>query len=140
MAFDAMSGEPIEIDPALNALATRVLDAAFAVHRALGPGHLESVYELAMCAELAAQSIPYVRQVEHEIVYRGQVVGTYRTDLLIADRLIVELKAVDQLAEIHRAQLIAYLRATGITLGYLINFNVALLKDGIRRIVLTRRR
>ena len=104
----------------------------------LGPGFLESVYEEALCAELRLRGIPFVRQLVVPIRYKGQVVGEGRLDLLIDSLLVVELKAVEALAQIHAVQLLSYLKATGHTLGLLINFNVPILKHGIKRIVLTK--
>ena len=107
------------------------------MHRVLGPGFLESVYEEAMCIELTARGIPFARQVPIVLRYKGRVVGEYRLDLLVGDRLIVELKAVDVLAPIHGVQLRSYLRVAKRTLGLLLNFNVPLLPQGIRRLIQT---
>ena len=121
----------------LDALARRVIGAAIEVHRALGPGYLESVYEEDLALELEAQRIDCDRQAPVRIDYKGQVVGEARLDLLVAGRLIVELKAVDALLPIHQAQVLSYLKATQRQLGLLINFNVRVLRDGVKRIVLT---
>lgn len=121
----------------LDRLAHAVIGAAIEVHRVLGPGFLESVYEEALCVELKLSGIPYERQAVVAVDYKGHAVGESRLDLLIGGALIVELKAVDALAPIHSAQLISYLKATGRPLGLLINFNVPTLKEGIRRIVLS---
>jgi GxxExxY protein len=107
------------------------------VHRQLGPGFLEAVYEEALAIELSLRDIPFSRQKSVTIHYKTRVAGERRLDLLVADSLIVELKAVNTLAPIHTAQVVAYLKATGIHLGLLINFNSVFLKDGIRRIVLS---
>jgi GxxExxY protein len=125
-----------EIDRELDKLAHAVIGAAIAVHRALGPGFLEGMYEEALCIELDARSIPYARQVSVVAMYRGKPIGTGKLDLLVGDRLILELKAVDALAAVHEAQALAYLRMTGKRLALLINFNVPVLKEGIRRIAL----
>jgi len=114
-----------------------VLGAAVEVHRRLGPGFLEGVYEEALCVELRSRRIPFVRQAVITVDYKGHRVGDARLDLLVADRLVVELKAVESLAQIHVAQLLSYLRATRLPLGLLINFNVAVLLRGVRRVVLT---
>ncbi|MCA8918354.1 MAG: GxxExxY protein [Planctomycetes bacterium] len=127
----------MEPDAELDALARSVVDAAFQVHKALGPGYLESVYEAALCVELRNRQVPFRSQVSFGIEYSGERVGEGRLDLLVGERLIVELKAVESLAPIHQAQVISYLKATGHTLALLINFNVPLLKQGIRRIVLS---
>lgn len=112
-----------------------VIGAAIEVHRILGPGHPESAYEKAMCVELDLRRIPITKQVTYDLMFKGQVVGEGRIDLLIASELIVELKACDALAPVHAAQLLSYLKATGKKLGLLINFNVTVLRDGIKRII-----
>ena len=119
----------------IEGLASRVIGAAIEVHRALGPGHLEAVYHEAMVIELTLRRIPFVREKPIEVVYRRRRVGEGRVDLLVADRVIVELKAVEALAPVHTAQVISYLKATGLRLGLLMNFNVPVLKDGLRRII-----
>jgi len=125
----------VEPSPELDRLAHQVIGAAIEVHRVLGPGFLESVYEEALCVELELHGIPFARQVPAVLNYKGRKVADSRLDLMVAGSLIVELKAVDAIAPIHSAQLISYLKATGQTLGLLINFNVAVLKDGIKRVV-----
>ncbi len=119
----------------LDQLAHRVIGAAIEVHRNLGPGYLETVYEKALCLELADQQIPYVCQAPVEVLYKGQTVGQGFIDLQVDGKLIVELKAVDRLAPIHQAQVLSYLKATRCKLGLLINFNVRVLKEGIQRII-----
>ena len=121
--------EPIE------RVGKQVLDAAFRVHRELGPGFLEKFYEEALCIELAAQGIPFVRQKSIEVYYRGHLLGRQRLDIIVDEKVIVEVKAVEKLLPVHEAQLISYLQATGLRLGFLINFQVHLLKHGLRRIV-----
>ena len=121
----------------LDALARDTIGAAIEVHRALGPGYLESVYKEALAVELSLRGIPFVRQPEIAVRYKQQEVGKGRLDFMIDRRLIVELKAVDALNDIHRAQVISYLRTTGLNLGLLINFNVHILKQGIKRVVLS---
>ncbi|MBV6436377.1 MAG: hypothetical protein AELANPGJ_01636 [Anaerolineae bacterium] len=120
----------------VNRLSHRVIGAAIEVHRHLGPGYLESVYEEALAVELAERAIPFSRQHIITVNYKGAAVGESRLDFLIDHRLIVELKAVDDFHPIHTAQVISYLRATRLTLGLLINFNVTTLKTGIRRVIL----
>jgi GxxExxY protein len=126
-----------EPEPQIDRLAHQVIGAAIEVHRQLGPGLLESVYEEAMSIELTLRGIAFTRQPEVAIDYKGKPVGQGRLDFLIAGCLVVELKAVEMLAPIHSAQLISYLRITKRNLGLLINFNVPLLKEGIRRVVLS---
>ncbi len=121
----------------LDKLAHAVIGAAIEVHRLLGPGFLESVYEDALCVELRLRDIPFIRQPIIAVNYKGQVVGEGRLDLLVGDSLIIELKAVDALAQIHVAQVMSYLKATGTHLGLLINFNVPMRKHSIKRVVLT---
>jgi GxxExxY protein len=121
----------------LDGLARRVIGAAIEVHRVLGPGYLESVYEGALAVELEHLGIECERQATISVLYRGKPVGVARLDLLVAGRLVIELKAVDAILPIHQAQLVSYLRATGNPLGLLINFNTRVLRDGIKRIILT---
>ena len=121
--------EPIE------RIGKQVLDAAFEVHRQMGPGFLEKFYEEALCIELAARGVPFVRQKPVAVYYRKRLLGKHRLDLLVADQVIVEVKSVDEFTPLFEAQVISYLQATGLRLGYLINFNTHLLKNGIRRIV-----
>lgn len=128
-----MSEPTKEIDD----LARGVIGAAMEVHRALGPGFLESVYEEALCVELELLKIPFQRQQAVPVLYKGREVGTGRLDLIIDDNLLVELKTVEALAPIHIAQVISYLKALDLPLGLLINFNVAVLKQGIKRVILS---
>ena len=126
-----------EIPKELDVLAKRVVDAAFRVHKCLGPGLLESAYQACLGIELVKQGVSCVSQQLLPISYEGVTIdGAYRIDLLVGDQLVVELKAVEQLLPIHSAQLITYLRLSGKRLGLLINFNTPLIKDGIKRIVL----
>ncbi|MBI3073512.1 MAG: GxxExxY protein [Deltaproteobacteria bacterium] len=114
-----------------------ILGAAIEVHRTLGPGLLELVYEEALFAELTARGIRVRRQVEIPIKYKGSVLsGTYRLDLIVDESVVVELKAVEELLAVHRAQLMTYLKMSGTRVGLLINFNVPILKRGIMRIAL----
>ena len=119
-----------------NVLAHQVIGAALEVHRLLGPGYLESVYENALCLELELRDVPFVRQHAVSVHYKTQPVGEGRLDLLVGGALVVELKAVEVLMPIHSMQLHSYLKATNHKLGLLINFNVSLLKNGIKRVVL----
>jgi GxxExxY protein len=122
-----------ERDPVTGA----VIAAAIEVHRLLGPGLLESIYQRALCHEMHLRGLPFQGQQPVPVAYKGVNLGDdLRLDLVVADQLIVELKAVDKLLPIHEAQLITYLKLTGLRVGLLINFNVRLLKEGIKRIVL----
>ena len=116
---------------------SEVLAAAIEVHRIVGPGFLESVYEQALCVELGLRSVQYRRQAPIKVEYKGHRVGESCLDLLVCERVVVELKAVDALAPIHWVQVRSYLKATGCRLGLLINFNVPVLLRGVRRIILT---
>ena len=126
-----------DVDAELNDLSHRVIGAAIEVHRRLGPGFLESTYQRALAIELTHQAIPHVREAPISLTYRDLPLGEGRLDFLVADRLVVELKTVDRLAPIHKAQALSYLKATRLTLALLINLNVPALKDGVQRIVLT---
>lgn len=126
-----------EPDTHIDELANTVIGAAAEVHRVLGPGFVESAYEEARAVELSLRSVPFERQKLVPIHYKGRLIGEARLDLLVGQRLIVELKAVQELNELHMAQVISYLKATKLLLSLLINFNVPLLKDGIRRVILS---
>jgi len=127
----------IEPDCELDRLAHDVIGAAIEVHRTLGPGYLESVYAEALAIEFNFRSLDFSSQVPVSVSYKGHVVGEGRLDFLVEGRLVVELKAVEALAPVHHAQVISYLKSTGLHLGLLINFNVPGLKHGIQRIVLS---
>ena len=127
--------ERSEPDSATDALARAVIGAAIEVHRHLGPGFLEAIYEESLGIELRLQKIPFERQVPAKVEYKGQFVGEGRLDLLVGSRLVVELKAVREVCPIHTAIVLSYLKATGRTLALLINFRVPQLKHGIQRIV-----
>lgn len=103
-------------------LTERVIGCAIKVHRALGPGFLESVYENALAIELEREGVQFGRQVEVKLTYAGRVVGVHRLDMLVEDKVVVELKAKDQIAEADKATTLSYLRATGKCLGLVINF------------------
>lgn len=121
----------------LGNLSRLVAGAAIEVHKELGPGLLESAYQQALALELAGRKIPFRRELPLNVSYKGQELGLgYRIDFLIADRLIVELKSVEAILPIHQAQLLTYMRIAGVRVGYLLNFNVHLLKHGITRRVL----
>lgn len=132
------SAKTFEPDSRLDSLARKVIDSAFEVHKILGPGFLESVYEEALAVELNQRAVPFERQVPLAVKYKGFCVGQGRVDLLVDGDLIVELKSVEAIAPVHVAQVISYLRAFGRPLGLLITFNVKLLRTGVRRVVLSR--
>ncbi|MFQ5773058.1 MAG: GxxExxY protein [Kiloniellaceae bacterium] len=118
-------------------LTDRVIGLAITVHRALGPGLLESAYEECLAFELQAHAIPFRRQVPLPVVYKSVNLNCgYRMDLVVDKQLVVELKTVEKILPIHEAQLLTYLKLSGIRTGLLLNFNTSVLKDGIRRRVL----
>ncbi len=111
-----------------------LIDSAIRVHRELGPGLLESAYEVCLAYELSDRGIDVQRQVTLPVRYRGKEIdAAYRIDLLLANRVVVEIKAAEKWNKVYEAQLLNYLRLSGCRLGYLLNFNVRLMKEGIRR-------
>jgi len=111
-----------------------VIGCALEVHRALGPGLLESAYEKCLARELAIAQVSFCQQVSIPVEYKGVHLDCgFRIDLLVEDRLIIELKAVERVQEIHKAQILSYMKLSGINTGLILNFNVQLLKDGITR-------
>lgn len=117
-------------------LTDRIIGAAIEVHRHLGPGLLESAYEECLCYELSQTGLAFERQVPLPVAYKGVKLDCgYRMDMVVNNSVIVEIKAVDCLAPIHSAQLLTYLRLTGMHVGLLMNFNIPMLKDGLKRLV-----
>lgn len=115
-----------------NPLVSEVINCAIEVHKALGPGLLESAYEACLCREFELRCIAFHRQVPLTFEYKGMTIDcAYRMDLVVADALLLELKSVDQVHPIHQAQIISYLKLSKLKQGLLINFNVKLLKDGL---------
>jgi GxxExxY protein len=123
-------------DTALNALTSRIIGCAIEVHRTLGPGLLEPLYETALCIELESAGIPHERQSPLPAYYKGRLLGEYRIDLVIADAVLVEVKRVERLTPVFQAQLLTYLRISRKRVGLLMNFDSAMLKDGITRMIL----
>ena len=121
----------------LNRISEGIIGAAIAVHRALGPGYTESMYEMALCLELETSGIHFQRQAPISVEYRGIRIGDMRLDIIVAEQVVVELKAIDRLTDIHTAQVLSYLKATRLRLGLLINFNVPVLTRGVKRIINT---
>ena len=120
----------------MEELGRELVDSAICVHRELGPGLLESAYEACLAHELRSRGIEVARQVSLPVRYRGvQVEAGYRLDLVLGGKVVVELKAIDSLQPIHDAQLLSYLRLSGCRLGFLLNFNVRRMKDGIKRMM-----
>lgn len=129
--------ERAPIPEATERVAKTAIDAAFTVHKALGPGLLESVYEACLCHELSKRQVPFQSQVFLPVIYDGlRLDAGLRLDMLVDEAVILELKAVEKHNPLFEAQLLTYLKLTGHRLGLLINFNVPLLKDGIKRMVL----
>lgn len=125
---------PISVE--VDAVGKVLVDSAFRVHNELGPGLLESVYEECLCHELRSRGVPFERQVALPIVYRElRLEGGLRLDLIVSAAVIVEIKSVEKTLPVHQAQLLTYLKLTGFRLGYLVNFNVPLIRDGIQRVV-----
>jgi GxxExxY protein len=119
-----------------NDIAREVVDAAYAIHTKLGPGLLESIYEVLLAYELKKRGLSVVRQVPVIVEYDGiRFEEGYRLDLLVEDKVIVEVKSIEKVANIHKKQLLTYLRLTNKKLGLLINFNEELIRDGITRVV-----
>lgn len=120
----------------MNDLTSKVIGAAIEVHRILGPGLLESIYEEALCTELSLRNIFFERQKEIEVIYKGRCIKGQRVDLLVEKMLVVELKAVANVPEVATAQTLSYLKATDLKKALLINFSVVRLVDGVKRISL----
>jgi len=131
------AGKSRLIDERTEAIAREIVDAAYCVHVALGPGLLESVYESCLCHEFTKRQLRYQRQAELPVVYDGLVVPhAFRLDLVVENLVICELKAVEKVPAVALAQLLTYLKLADKRLGFLINFNVARIKDGIKRVIL----
>lgn len=114
-------------------LTEKIIGAAIEVHRHLGPGLLESIYEEALCLEFQLQGIPFQRQVPVDVIYKGHIIKGQQIDLLVENQVVVELKAVTRLPEVAKAQVLSYLKATGLKRGLLINFGMSRLIDGVQR-------
>lgn len=128
-----------EFDPIpekANRVAKEIVDAAITVHRALGPGLIESVYRVCLCHELSKRGLSFQFELDLPVVYDGvRLESGLRPDIMVEECVIVETKSVEKMHPVHEAQLLTYLKLTGYRLGLLINFNVKLLKDGIKRMV-----
>jgi GxxExxY protein len=125
------------VDEETEQLATAVIGAAIEVHKELGPGMPERSYLMGLCHELELRGIPFQYEVPVKIIYKGKEVGEGRVDLLVAGKLVLELKSIDAIAPVHKAQCLTYLRLLKLQLGLVINFNVERLADGIKRVVHT---
>ena len=123
-------------DSDLNDLSEGIIGCAIEVHRELGPGLLESVYETALCIELKTAAIGFKRQVGIPLYYKGQLISEHRPDLIVADRIVVEIKSITRFDPIHMAVMLTYLRVAQLQLGLLLNFNTPYLRHGVRRVML----
>jgi GxxExxY protein len=120
----------------INELSRKIIGAAIEVHKALGPGLLESAYEECLCREFQLKGLAHERQKPLPVVYKGRKLDCgYRLDVVVGNRIILELKSCERLQNIHKAQLLTYLKLSGLQLGLLLNFNVPVMKDGIVRMV-----
>lgn len=119
----------------INALTERIIGCAIEVHRQLGPGLLESTYEAALSVEFEESNLQYKRQVTFPVIYKGRTIGEYRLDMIVEDAVVVEIKSVERFDPVFEAQVLTYLKVTGMKIGLLINFNSRLLRDGIKRYI-----
>jgi GxxExxY protein len=117
-------------------LTHQIIGCGITVHRELGPGLMEQSYERAFCIELTAAGLAYVRQVVVPVLYKGEVIGEHRPDLVVENRVVVEIKSVERLIGLHQAQLLAYMRLLRLPVGLLMNFNSEVLRAGVRRLAL----
>lgn len=127
---------PSRLDDETEKYVFETMACGFAVHKVIGPGYGESIYANAFCVELLARKIPFEREKPFVVKYRDRPVGTHRLDLIVRERIVVELKAVKMLKRVHEAQVLAYLKASRLPIALLMNFGGATLKEGLRRIVL----
>lgn len=132
----ALTRVPSTLPADLEALTERVLGSCLQVHKSLGPGLSENVYSLACAVELEAVGIPFERELSIPISYRDRVICHQRIDLFIDRRFVLEVKSVERIHPVHVAQVVGYLRLTGARVGFVVNFNVEFLKQGLRRVVL----
>jgi len=126
----------LEFQEQRDPLTEKIIGCALEVHRTLGPGLLESTYESALCIEFQLAGLIFERQLIIPVTYKNQPIGEYRLDLLVEKQVVIEIKSVDRFDPIFEAQLLTYLKITGLKRGLLLNFNSRLLKDGIKRMVL----
>lgn len=124
------------LSPELDALTHRIIGCALAVHTELGAGFLEPVYQKSLKVELHAQGLAFASEHPVHVRYRDQVIRGHRVDLIVENAVIVEIKAIKRFEDIHTSQLVSYLRATGLKVGLLVNFNTEHLRSGLRRVVL----
>ncbi len=117
-------------------LTQKIIGAAIEVHRTLGPGLLEAIYEQALCHEFDLRGIGYRRQVEIDVIYKDKVIKGQRIDILVEEEVVVEIKSLSKLPDVSTAQILSYLKATGLKRGLLINFGAKMLREGLKRISL----
>lgn len=117
-------------------LTEEIIGCAIEVHRVLGPGLPEAVCETALCIELESRGLPFKRQVGVPVYYKGELISEHRPDLIVADEIVVEIKSIERIAEVHIAQVRTYLRITSLHVGLIMNFNSATMRAGIKRVVL----
>lgn len=120
----------------LNAMSEEIIGCAIEVHRVLGPGLLESVYESALCIELKAAALDFKRQVGIPLYYKGELISEHRPDLIVSDRIVVEIKSIARFDPIHTAVMLTYLRVAHLQIGLLLNFNTPHMRLGIKRVML----
>lgn len=136
MTYPKIPAKYIPVEMPENAITERIIKGAIAMHRELGPGLLENVYEEAMDIECSMDGLNVQRQLKFPVLYRGKTIGEYKLDMPINDLVVVELKSVERFDPDFEAQVLTYLRITGKRVGLLINFNSRLVKDGIKRLIL----
>lgn len=124
------------LDEEVESLVAQIIGCCIAVHRELGPGLLEFIYRRAVCIELEAAGLPFEIEKRIPVMYRGQLLCHQRLDILVAGRVLIEIKAVERLAPVHHAQVMCYLRVSTLRVALLMNFNSAVLPDGLKRIIL----
>lgn len=133
---EGREGHKGRLDPAVEAVGSQIVDAAIKVHRILGPGLLESAYESCLAHELGLRGVAVRRQVGLPVEFEGLRLDTgYRLDMVVDDAVIVEIKSVEALSRLHEAQILTYLRLSGLRLGYLLNFNAVQMRHGLRRFI-----
>ncbi len=125
------------LDLETERLAKIVIDSCFVVHKEMGPGLLEKVYEACLCAELKSRQLHFEKQKSFPLFFKGEKLDIdHRVDLVIENKIIIEIKSVERTIDIYQAQLLSYLKLSGLKLGFLVNFNSSLMKEGIKRVVL----
>jgi GxxExxY protein len=128
--------EQIEELASINVITDKIIGCAIEVHKQLGPGLLEQTYETAMCVEMTEAGVAFTRQTAVPVLYKGLQIGEHRADLIVEKAVVVELKSVERYDPVFMAQVLTYLRCTGLRVGLLINFNGRVLRTGIRRFIL----